>query len=179
MVHRFLGGGSEEDDSTGHNICISPLIATNHQAGCDDHKYQGVHVAHQVLFWITIAILLTFEVEFSLLIYLLGPGKFFRQAVYVVDLIVVSTSLVLELTFHLGSDTAVEILPGILIVFRLWRFVRIGHGLVESTYEMHVSKMHLALEYIEMLEERLKRHGVELPARPKKLKSEMQSDYSD
>ena len=171
-IRRILG--SESTDQ--HDVCTYPLIATDYQAGCDEHKYQRVHVTHNVLFWITIAILFTFEVEFSLLIYLLGPTKFFHQVMYMVDLIIVSTSLALELTFHLRSNNDVDILPGILIIFRLWRFVRIGHGLVESTYEMHLSKMHLALDYIDLLEEILKGCGGELPERPKQLKSELRSE---
>ena len=62
-------------------------------------------------------------------------------------------------------------LPGILIVFRLWRFVRIGHGLVASTYEVQQHKIETAVDYISELEEKLERCEVALPQRPKSLKS--------
>ncbi len=97
---------------------------------------------------------------------------------YIADLIIVSTSLALEFTFYLGSNAVMEILPGILILFRLWRFVRIGHGLLESAYEMHMSKMRGALEYIELLEVILKGCNGKLPERPQKLRSEFQREQS-
>lgn len=165
-VQRFLGGGG--DDSHGH-ICTDPLAETTYPAGCDDHKYNGVHVAHEVLFWTTIVILCTFEIELLLLIYLLGPAKFFHHLVYFVDLIIVTFSLVLELIFRHASNQTWEVLPGILIIFRVWRFVRIGHGLVASTYEVQEHNMHLAMEHIEELEERLRRYE-DLPERPEKLR---------
>mmetsp|Transcript_23055 Transcript_23055/g.42325 ORF Transcript_23055/g.42325 Transcript_23055/m.42325 type:complete len:319 (-) Transcript_23055:469-1425(-) len=164
-MHRVLGGGG--DDS---HICTYPLIETSNQAGCDDHKYPGVHVAHEALFWVTIVILVTFEVELFLMIYLLGPEKFFHQLIYVVDLFIVTLSLVLELLFRAASNQLNEVLPGILIIFRMWRFVRIGHGLVASTYEVQEHKTELAMEHIEELEERLKKHEEEVPERPEKLR---------
>lgn len=166
-MHRVLGG--EGDDS---HICTYPLIETINQVGCDDHKYPGVHVAHEALFWVTIVILSIFEVELFFLIYLLGPEKFFHQLIYVVDLFIVTLSLVLELLFRMASNNLAEVLPGILIIFRLWRFVRIGHGLVASTYEVQEHKTDLAMEHIEELEERMKRYnlGDEVPERPEKLR---------
>lgn len=166
-AHRFLAGGG--DDAYGH-ICEYPLSETAYPAGCDSHKYPGVHVAHEVLFWTTIVILVTFMVELTFLIYLLGPSKFFDELIYVIDLFVVSTSLALELTFHfLTKYQALETVPGILVIFRLWRFLRIGHGLVASTYEIGEHKNHAALEHIEELEKRLKELGDEVPEKPKDL----------
>lgn len=159
------------DDS--HGVCTSPLVDTAYEAGCDTHKYNGAHVAHQLLFWITIVILTTFQVELCLLIYLIGPAKFFRQVFYVIDLFVVTCSLFLELLYRFGNfgELDWEILPEILIMFRLWRFVRIGHGLVASTHEIGEHKTHLAVEHIGMLEERLESHGGKLPERPDNLKA--------
>lgn len=65
--------------------------------------------------------------------------------------------------------SAMEALPGILIIFRLWRFIRIGHGLVASTYEVQEHKTHLAMEHIAVLENRLKIYEDEIPELPKKL----------
>lgn len=166
-VHRFLSG--EGDNAHGH-ICEAPLSETAYPTGCDTHKFPGVHTAHAALFWTTIVILSAFMLELVFLIYLLGPSKFFRELIYVVDVFVVSCSLALELSFHfLAKNQALEAFPGILILFRLWRFVRIGHGLVASTYEMQEHKTHLALEHIEELEKRLRRCGDEVPERPKQL----------
>jgi len=93
------------------------------------------------------------------------------QPTYVVDFVVVISSLTLELIFKFSSEDALAALPGILIVFRLWRFVRIGHGLVASTYEVQQHKIETAVDYISELEEKLERCDVALPQRPKSLKS--------
>lgn len=169
---RMLSGGGGDDSHGQDHICASPLAATTYEAGCDGHKYPGVHTAHQALFWTTIAILSIFEFELLFLIYLLGPSKFFSQAAYVIDLFVVTCSMALELGLHLAAKVEVDVLPGILVLFRLWRFVRIGHGLVASTYEVQEHKKHMALDHIELLEERLEGHGEKLPERPEKLMHE-------
>ena len=168
-VQRLLSGGGDS------SICTSPLVVTDYQAGCDPHKYHSVHVAHDVLFWITIVILATFEIELLFLIYLLRE-KFFHHLIYIVDLIIVTSSLVLELVFRLHSKGSLHVIARFLIMFRLWRFVRIGHGLVASTYEIQEHKSHVAMMYIEELEERLKRYGDEVPERPKKLRRPSESD---
>lgn len=171
-THRFLGGGGGEE------ICTYPLTETEYPAGCDYNKHHGVHVAHVALFWTTVAILSIFEVELLFLIYLIGPKSFFGHLTYVIDFVVVSLSLSLELAFRYASDDAIGALPGLLIFFRLWRFVRIGHGLVQSTYESQERKIHLAVEYIDELEEKLERYEQVAPNRPKKLKKSIEHHSS-
>jgi hypothetical protein len=140
------------------------------QAGCDEHKYNGVHLAHEALYWTTVFILVTFEVELLLLIYLLGPVKFVHQFMYILDFIVVTISLVLELLLHnIGYESAAEVLPSLLILIRMWRFVRIGHGLVASAHEMGREKILLALDHINKLEDILETNGFEVPVKPNKL----------
>lgn len=163
-THRFLGGGGDYEE-----ICKYPLVETDNTAGCDSHKYEAVHIAHTVLFWMTVVILSTFAVELLSLIYLIGPKMFCSQPTYIVDFVVVISSLTLELIFKFSSKDTLAALPGILIVFRLWRFVRIGHGLVASTYEVQQHKIETAIDYIGELEEKLERCEVALPQRPKSL----------
>lgn len=116
------GGGGDS-----HDLCKSPLVATeDNTVGCDDHKYQAVHDAEEALFWVTITILATFEAELLFLVYLLGPKKFFHHFLYILDLFIITVSIGLELTFHLVHRDNLQALPGILIIFRLWRFIRIG-----------------------------------------------------
>lgn len=164
--HRILEG--DGDISTDHSICMFPLVDTGHEAGCDEHKYSGVHSAHEALYWITVLILVTFEFELLFLIYLLGPVKFMQSIMYFLDFIIVTVSLALELVLHfIGHESAAEVLPGLLIIFRLWRFVRIGHGLVASAHEMGSKKMEVALEHFDKLEEILTTNGIKVPERPK------------
>jgi hypothetical protein len=85
-----------------------------------------------------------------------------------VDFVVVALSLILEVLMKHASKDVLSVLPGILIIFRLWRFIRIGHGLVASTYELQQHKLHMAVEYIEELEEKVKRYEEE-PTRSKQM----------
>lgn len=167
------GSGGSHDD-----ICEEPFVETDHPAGCDSHKHHSVHVAHDVLFWLTITILVTFELELFFFIYLLGV-KFFQVPLYVVDLVIVTVSLALELTLHLFDEEVYEILPGILILFRCWKFVRIGHGLVVSTYEVQEHEqlqiVFAAVEHFKQLENMLREKGVtDLPEWPEVVKEEFQ-----
>ena len=65
--NRLLGGGGVDEE-----ICTYPLVETDNTAGCDYHKYQGVHIAHKVLFWTTVVILSSFEFELLFLSELLN-----------------------------------------------------------------------------------------------------------
>ena len=56
----------------------------------------------------------------------LGVHTYFKQIFLAVDFAVVLISLVLELCFHLMNSQFAE-LVGLLVLFRIWRFVRIGH----------------------------------------------------
>ena len=56
----------------------------------------------------------------------LGIKKFFTQLFLVLDFAVVLISLVFELVFHFNKSQLQQVAE-ILILFRVWRFVRIGH----------------------------------------------------
>ena len=56
----------------------------------------------------------------------LGVRTFFKQIFLAADFVVVLVSLVLELVFHLMHSQLAEI-ASLLVLFRIWRFVRIGH----------------------------------------------------
>ena len=58
-----------------HAICDAGVDTPQCQAGCDSHKYDGVHVAHTALFFTTITILTIFVVELMLLIVCLKPRR--------------------------------------------------------------------------------------------------------
>ena len=167
-VSRFLA------DPDGHgDICEAPLIETSYPVGCDDHAHTGIHVAHNVLFSFTIIILLTFEVELLTMMYLIGPDKFFARVLYVVDLFIVTVSLVLEIVFRTLHNQIASDLIGILIFFRVWRFVRIGHGFIASTLEVEHEKLEKWEQYIKDLENIVTDMGGKLPEnKPHSLHSE-------
>ena len=179
-VHRFMTGMAsrllaEGGNSDAHHyaLCKAPLVSTSNPAGCDDHKYPGVHTAHAVLFSFTLVILGLFEVELLLMIYFLGPKKYFSNFLYALDLFIVTVSLVLEVTFRLINEDIMKDLVGILILFRVWRFVRIGHGLVASTFELQEERIDELRHYVQEVEEMVEKGGSELPKeRPSILEAE-------
>ena len=67
-------------------------------------------------------------------------------------------------------------LVGILIFFRVWRFVRIGHGFIASTFELQEEKLEKWKEYIRDVEKVVNDLGGKLPdTRPSSLLEEEQN----
>lgn len=123
-----------------HGVCEYPLEEIG-EAGCDNHNHHAVHVVHTVLFWATISILSVFMLELIVLMIVLGFHHFTRHHLYVLDLIIVGLSLILEITFELIDEDNIASLVGLLIIGRIWRFVRIGHGLFATTLEVSLHKV--------------------------------------
>ena len=113
-------------DEGHHSLCEAGVDTPQCQAGCDPHKYDGVHTTHTALFFTTITILSIFMIELILLIVCLKPRIFFRKSFYVLDLFVVSVSLGLESFFYAADDETLQSLIGVIVLARCWRFVRIG-----------------------------------------------------
>eukprot|EP00923_Selenidium_pygospionis_P060029 GHVN01105692.1.p1 GENE.GHVN01105692.1~~GHVN01105692.1.p1 ORF type:complete len:235 (-),score=7.77 GHVN01105692.1:138-761(-) len=146
------------------DICESPLEEfADNAIGCHyNGNEHALHIAHTVLFSLTIIILSVFEIELFLLILCLGR-LFFRHCFYVLDLSIVTTSIVLEIVLRVIHYDVLAQLTGILIIARVWRFVRIGHGIAEATIEMSSQRFYQVVSYNERLEELLNLHGVEVP----------------
>mmetsp|Transcript_15247 Transcript_15247/g.17528 ORF Transcript_15247/g.17528 Transcript_15247/m.17528 type:complete len:279 (+) Transcript_15247:144-980(+) len=162
-MERFLSEDEHGDGGGGHHVCESPLVETGVEPGCDEHQHPGLHTTHAILFCITIVILVTFFIEVMTMLLALGSKLFFSHPLYVLDLVVITLALVLELTFHnLDQDDLGQLL-GLLIIGRLWRLVRIGHGLVSTTYEVGHEVAEELEEKILMLEEELEKNGLPLP----------------
>eukprot|EP01006_Ploeotia_vitrea_P006922 TRINITY_DN1526_c0_g1_i1.p1 TRINITY_DN1526_c0_g1~~TRINITY_DN1526_c0_g1_i1.p1 ORF type:complete len:442 (+),score=7.02 TRINITY_DN1526_c0_g1_i1:43-1368(+) len=87
-----------------------------------------LHVVHAVLHWMSVGILCVFEAELLLLLFALRH-KFCKHPLFVLDLLVVTASLVLDLVLHEADG-------GLLILVRLWRFARIFHGVSMSGLEV-------------------------------------------
>ena len=142
---RFLESAVTHSSSSEHGseasheeeICEHPSMIedVSYPAGCDEHRHSGVHVTEEVIFYLTLFILTVFFIELNLSMVALSPSIFFRQFFYALDYFVITVSLVLEITFHLLEDDIYQSLSGLLVIFRVWRFIRIGHGIVELTNE--------------------------------------------
>ena len=85
-------------------------------------------------YWISIVILAILMVNVLFLVVANGIS-FFVNPLYVLDLVVVSTALGLELL--LDADTA-----GLIIILTLWRIVRVAHGIFEVTDEAWEKNIH-------------------------------------
>ena len=129
--------GHASSEEHHEEICEYPSVIedVSYPAGCDEHRYSGVHVTEEVLFYMTIVILAIFMIELNCAMIALTPSIFFRQFFFALDYFIITVSLVLEITFHVLSDELYQSLSGLLVIFRIWRFIRIGHGIVELTNE--------------------------------------------
>lgn len=168
------GSGSSADigHSSGHHaLCSGDLYQGFHYEegsltpDCDEHKWETVHMAHVALFGTSVGILAVFEMELILLFVALDV-QFFHNLLYVIDLFVVTSSLALELVLKV---TSFGDLAGLLILARLWRFMRVAHGMATVTHEAKEHDTHAspskelaknfeeAVAYIQELEEEIVR----------------------
>jgi hypothetical protein len=83
---------------------------------------------------------------------------------FTLDYLIVTISIVLECVFYFKQDEIYQSLAGLLIIVRLWRFFRIGHGIVEVTHELAQEEYHKLEYYKDELEELLRSHNIPLPA---------------
>jgi hypothetical protein len=97
-------------------------------------------------------ILTTFLLELTVTVIALTPAVFFRQFFYVLDFCIIVTSLVLELAFYILEDTVAQAVAGLLVISRLWRFIRIGHGIVSVSHEVAQERYAMLLSYTEEVE---------------------------
>ena len=115
-------------------VGICSVINASTDASCSDVEFhfecleepKAVYQAETVLYYISLIILFTFNFESLILFYSLGFKEFVRNLGNVFDVIVITTSIVLEIMLHESEDGNAG---GILIAARLWRFLRIGHGI--------------------------------------------------
>jgi hypothetical protein len=155
----LVGGGDKESEE----ICEPGYSTDLGEPSCDPHKWERVHKAELGFYGITISILSLFLLENLVELAALGPRVFFKQFWFVADLFIVSISLLLELVFHFAREAAKETLGGFLVFFRLWRFLRISHGLVEVTTEVTHEQYDELIEYTKLLETKLEKLNEPLP----------------
>jgi hypothetical protein len=164
-ANHFLRFLEEASHGGQHSFCPAPTVEyRDHEAGCDEHKWETVHTTEEVLFALTIAILSVFFIDNILTIIVLQRA-FFKQFFYVLDFFIVTVSLALEIAFRVIHRDLLVALTGLLIFARVWRFVRIGHGLIEITAEYQAKEKEALMDYVNELEEKLKENSIDLPAK--------------
>ena len=89
-----------------------------------------MYYTHKSLYGISVSVLVIFEIELGFLMSILGCYGFFRNFAYILDFLIISFSLVLEIVLH-NTESGAAV--GLLILARLWRFVRISHGILFSS----------------------------------------------
>ena len=131
-------------------------------AGCDPHKHHHeLHFYHQLLSRTTIGILSAFLVELLVVMIHQGPVHFFSNFLYALDFFIVSVSMALEL----APPSTVTSAAGVIVIARLWRFVRVTHGIFDTTYDMAQGEKEELEEYTEAIEKLLREQGIEPPAK--------------
>lgn len=96
-------------------------------------------------YWTSIVILAILMLNVFGLIVANGRS-FFVNPLYVLDLVVVSTALGLEIM--LDADTA-----GLIIILTLWRIVRVAHGIFEVTDEAWEKNIHELEAHVKLVQD--------------------------
>jgi hypothetical protein len=148
-------------------LCYEPLRDSTISTACDPYKFKAVVLLHKSCFGIAVFILGCYEIELFLLFMILRR-HFFRNKLYVIDTVVVTAALVLELAIKLTSSSNSGDVAGVLTFARCWRFVRLGHGLVSSVHEAHSGNV----EALNMHVESLTKHVMALRDRLEELEEE-------
>lgn len=156
----LAGGGGKGDD---YSVCYDGYAATGTPA-CDDYKYENIYQIKTILFWITIGILSLFFIEGIVEMLTLGR-EYWKQTFLVLDFVVITISLLLELVFHyvISAKHDLEEIAALLVLIRLWRFVRIGHGVVEVASETTSMAYEPLFEYIQQCENELDKFKISKP----------------
>jgi len=98
----------------------------SHTSECHSSEYgqEALEEAEHILGYLSITILCLFILE-SFLLMIADPREFFTSFLLLLDFFVVFASLVLEVLYMDSPE------GGLLVLARVWRFARIGHGFYE------------------------------------------------
>ncbi|KAL4458462.1 hypothetical protein ABPG75_013327 [Micractinium tetrahymenae] len=97
----------------------------------------AVHSVEEALSWVSISILIIFVAELGAKLAVFGHGYFTRSWWHLADAVVVVASLSLELTL---KGVAQEV-ASLLVFFRLWRLLRVMHGVAEAMELNHEKEL--------------------------------------
>lgn len=112
---------AEHDDHAADDYAVDDHADdhTSHRRLFGVHEWEETeHFLHSI----SVAILFIFLLEALLLIVAMGPSKFFHSPFYVLDIVVVTASIIFDFTDDHHREAGLLILP------RLWRCARIIHG---------------------------------------------------
>eukprot|EP00744_Colponema_vietnamica_P007250 GILI01010458.1.p1 GENE.GILI01010458.1~~GILI01010458.1.p1 ORF type:complete len:404 (-),score=27.08 GILI01010458.1:229-1386(-) len=108
----------------------------------------NIHKAEVVLMWFSRAILIFFTLEILTTLFCLG--RRFFTILYLLDFVVVVTSLILSFVFD--GNTEAEAESAVIIFLRCWRFARVLHGFGVTIHTAEVQHEHDLKAKQELLE---------------------------
>lgn len=117
-----------------------PTTAGLNACNAEDMGKEFYEKAGRFVYWISIVILSIFLVE-SVILFVVKPIRFFLDKGRMLDFLVVVISLTLELVFENSN------VGGLVVIARLWRFTRIGHGVYEEANECETCQENSKLIY--------------------------------
>ncbi|PRP88610.1 echinoderm microtubule-associated protein-like 6 [Planoprotostelium fungivorum] len=97
-----------------------------------EEEHRRIEIVEEVLKYTSWSILFTFALEVCVQLFAFG-WRFFTHPLYVFDLLIISAAIVVEVILH-------EEFSGYLILARLWRLLRIIHGIVTTIEERHAEE---------------------------------------
>jgi hypothetical protein len=114
---------------------------------------QHIHDIEEFLRWSSISILIIFAIEQILLIFSFDLD-YFKHPMYIIDLIIVLASLILELIFK-------DYFVGFLALFRLWRVLRITHGIVIALEDSHKRNQIFLIHQLKQLKDQIQKGNID------------------
>jgi hypothetical protein len=127
------------DKSADLNSCVSLVEVCS----CVEHFERTEE--WKLTYWIGIVILIILLLNVLGLLLAFGFSFFFHPG-YVLDFVVVTTALLLEI--FLDAETA-----GLLVILSIWRIVRVAHGIFEVTDEAWEEDIHKLQEQIQKVQD--------------------------
>ena len=112
---------------------------------------EAVHVIHLILYYSTIVILSIFELEHILLMISFGV-LFFSHPLYVLDFLVITSALLIEVVFR---NYFTSVLSSFFALLRLWRIGRIAQAVFEAEKKNFDKRYKRVASRVKSLEERL------------------------
>jgi len=124
-------------------VVITEIFLEEHYKKCNesDHLPHWVEIAEEGLIYTSFSILIGLGLEVLLLLFAFGLS-FFKHPLYILDGAIIALSITFEVVLR-------DAVGGLLVIFRLWRVVRIIHGVamtMEERSEEKIAKINVELE---------------------------------
>jgi voltage-gated hydrogen channel 1 len=130
----------------------------------EEEAPEAVRTASDIFAWISVGILSVFTLEQLAKLVVFGPSYFIFSFWHALDAFIIIASLVLEIVLR-GAAREVTAL---LIIFRLWRLVRIMHSIAEEVSIEHGESIEKHHELEKEMQKRINEleRGLQLPPSP-------------